>query len=187
MTAPEPFRPTSMAPTGHRLITSPSIDITRKSSLPALTCRHGSLVAPVPSISISSTAFNPWPPGSVLADAPGWENPSRMTGCVIAGSPEARWIVWTPEPGIAKTMRSSPKLPFASRMACRSDPAPESLVLVTVNVAADAGSANARTAVKKSLRTRPPREGRTPGRRTRPSGRASPGSTDNSCFRRSRS
>ena len=62
-----------------------------------------------------------------------------ITGCVIAGSPEERKIVWTPLPGMLNSMTSSPKFAFASRIAWRSDPAPESSVLMTVNVAAAAG------------------------------------------------
>ena len=50
-------------------------------------------------------------------------------------------IVWTPEPGIANWIVCGPALPLASRIACRSDPAPESLVLITVNVAAEAKAA----------------------------------------------
>jgi hypothetical protein len=39
-------------------------------------------------------------------------------------------------PATANSMRSSPALELASRMACRSEPAPESASEVTVNVAA---------------------------------------------------
>ena len=46
-------------------------------------------------------------------------------------------MVWTPAPGMAKTIVSAPGAVSASRIAWRSDPAPESLVLVTVKVAAE--------------------------------------------------
>ncbi len=68
-------------------------------------------------------------------------NPSIRTGCVISGRPEASAIVCTPEPGIAKAMSSLPGFAFAERIAWRSEPAPESLVLVTVKVAADSTAA----------------------------------------------
>src|SRR5262245_31038582 len=44
--------------------------------------------------------------------------------------------VWTPAPGISKTILSPPEFALASTMACRSDPGPESFVLPTVKVAA---------------------------------------------------
>jgi hypothetical protein len=46
-------------------------------------------------------------------------------------------IVWTPLP-ILNAIISRPPVAFASRIACRKEPAPASLVLLTVNVAADA-------------------------------------------------
>jgi hypothetical protein len=44
-------------------------------------------------------------------------------------------VLW-PEPGILKLIVSVPALLFASVMAWRSEPAPESFVLITVKVAA---------------------------------------------------
>src|SRR4051812_26010440 len=52
----------------------------------------------------------------------------------MAGSCDRGRIVWTPEP-MAKAMTSAPWLLLARAIACRSDPGPESLVLVTVKVA----------------------------------------------------
>src|SRR5260370_39087892 len=40
-------------------------------------------------------------------------------------------MVCTPEPGMLKSIRSGPGFWLASRMACRSEPAPKSRVLVT--------------------------------------------------------
>ena len=60
------------------------------------------------------------------------------TGSVIVGRAEAGVMACTPEP-IAKTIVSrTPADAFESRIACRSDPAPESAVVVTVSVAAGA-------------------------------------------------
>ena len=56
---------------------------------------------------------------------------------------ESGWIVWTPEPEMLKAIMSRPAFPLASRIAWRSDPAPLSLVLVTVNVAAYSDPASA--------------------------------------------
>ena len=55
---------------------------------------------------------------------------------MIVGNGVSGVIVWTPAPGIANWIVCGPAVEFASRMACRSEPAPESLVFVTVNVAA---------------------------------------------------
>src|SRR5689334_19946870 len=65
---------------------------------------------------------------------------------VIGGSADVGAIVWTPAAGIANAIVCGPGLPFASRIACRSDPRPESEVVVTVKTAAEA---------------RPPRDRRT--------------------------
>src|ERR1041385_1930300 len=48
-------------------------------------------------------------------------------------------IVCTPLPGMLKVMVSAPGFEFADRIAWRSDPAPLSFVLMTVNVAALTG------------------------------------------------
>jgi hypothetical protein len=52
----------------------------------------------------------------------------------MTGRAERRLIVFVPVPGIAKLIASGPGFELASRMAWRKDPAPESLVLVTLNV-----------------------------------------------------
>src|SRR5215831_3574705 len=52
------------------------------------------------------------------------------------GGNDVKVMVWTPEPGIANAIVSAPGWPFASRIAWRSDPVPESFVFVTVNVSA---------------------------------------------------
>src|SRR5262245_30027134 len=52
-------------------------------------------------------------------------------------------IVWTPAPGMLNAIVSRPGFPFASRIAWRSDPGPESLVFVTVKVAAESDPARA--------------------------------------------
>src|SRR5437879_2627832 len=59
-----------------------------------------------------------------------------VTGSLIAGKVEVGLIVWTPAPGMTKTIVSStPALAWAARIACRSVPAPLSLVFSTVKVA----------------------------------------------------
>src|SRR3954469_16764031 len=57
-----------------------------------------------------------------------------VTESVIAGSALVNAIVCGPAPGILKAM-VSPELnaAFASRMACRNEPGPESAVVVTMN------------------------------------------------------
>jgi hypothetical protein len=63
---------------------------------------------------------------------PGWVVPSIVTGSVIVGSaPMTTEIVLLPEP-IANRISSAPGFPFASRIAWRSEPGPESLLVVTV-------------------------------------------------------
>src|SRR5258706_1920927 len=54
-----------------------------------------------------------------------------MLGRLVRGE-----IVCRPPPTMANVIVSIPAAPLASRMACRSDPAPESPVLLTTNVAA---------------------------------------------------
>src|SRR6266545_215631 len=72
---------------------------------------------------------------------------------VIAGRAVAGVMVCTPLPGMANSIRSDPALPLASRMACRSEPAPESLVLRTVKAVAPAGAARANaTSEQRALR-----------------------------------
>ena len=63
--------------------------------------------------------------------------PSMITGSVIAGNGDAGAIVWGPGPGMANAMTpSAPDAAFASRIACRSEPGPLSLVFVTVKLEA---------------------------------------------------
>src|SRR5829696_212905 len=57
-----------------------------------------------------------------------------LTASVISGNGEAGEMVWAPLPGMSNSMASAPGVALASRIACRSEPAPESLVLVTVKV-----------------------------------------------------
>jgi len=54
-----------------------------------------------------------------------------MVGKAFAGE-----MVCTPEPGIWKTIVSSPLVALAERMACCSDPAPLAFVFETIKVAA---------------------------------------------------
>src|SRR5512142_1800536 len=68
------------------------------------------------------------------------------TGELIVGRAVGTLIVWTPAPGMLNEIVSSPACALASRIACRSDPAPESFVLTTVNVSAAAAAAIARIA-----------------------------------------
>src|SRR5712691_1787619 len=70
---------------------------------------------------------------------PGWVEPSIVTVSVIVGSAEIGLIVCKPEPGILNVIRSAPELPLASRIACRKEPRPLSLALVTVKVVAASG------------------------------------------------
>ena len=60
-------------------------------------------------------------------------------GAGDAGSSEVGMIVCTPAPGMLKSIVSAPALALASRIAWRSEPGPESLVFVTVKVAAATG------------------------------------------------
>src|SRR5262249_35330616 len=62
-----------------------------------------------------------------------------VTASVISGSGESKLIVCTPLPGMSKRIRSAPAVPFASIIACRSEPTPESKLLTTGNVDKNAG------------------------------------------------
>jgi hypothetical protein len=84
-----------------------------------------------------------------------------MTGSMIGGRAEAGAIVWTPEPVIANAIVSKPGLAFASRIAWRRLPAPESAVVVTVKVAAVSGAATRAVPTRTS-----PQTGRAAARRT---------------------
>src|SRR5262245_32704814 len=59
-----------------------------------------------------------------------------VTGSVRGGSPPAGLMVCTPAPGMLKVMVSASPLALASRIACRKEPAPLSLVFVTTKGAA---------------------------------------------------
>jgi hypothetical protein len=72
---------------------------------------------------------------------PGWVEPSIVTASEIVGKAVEGVIVWSPEPGMLKTMLSAPGWALASRIACLSEPGPLSAVLVTTNV--DAGAVGA--------------------------------------------
>jgi hypothetical protein len=71
---------------------------------------------------------------SVASEAPGWVYPSIITGSVMASKAVAGCIVCGPAPGISKSIVSKPGFVFAWLIASRSEPAPESLVLVTTRV-----------------------------------------------------
>src|SRR5262245_15297543 len=58
-----------------------------------------------------------------------------VTVSVIAGSVDVGLIVWTPAPGIWKSIKSAPGAALAPRIAWRREPAPLSSVLITVKVA----------------------------------------------------
>ena len=64
---------------------------------------------------------------------PGCDVPSKKTGTVMLGSGDKSEIVWAPVP-MLKSIVFDPGVAFESRIACRSEPAPESLVSVTVKV-----------------------------------------------------
>jgi hypothetical protein len=49
----------------------------------------------------------------------------------MAGRADSGRMVWTPPPSIWKPIVFEPGWAFESRMACRSEPSPASLVLVT--------------------------------------------------------
>src|SRR5262245_55777249 len=67
--------------------------------------------------------------------------PSMVTGPVSAGSAVAGVIFGIPNVAMRKEIASAPAARFASVIACRREPAPESDVFVTWNVAARAGDA----------------------------------------------
>ena len=89
----------------------------------------------LPSVAISKM-WNAWTPVMVSAPVPG---PVIVRPSVIVGRSDARTIE-SARPG-AKSIVSLPAAAFASMIAWRSEPAPLSLVLRTVNVAAPAGAA----------------------------------------------
>ena len=68
-------------------------------------------------------------------EKPGCVEPSITTGSVMSGRPSKGWIL-SDGPLILKLIVSEPGLAFASRIACRREPGPLSLTLVTTNVVA---------------------------------------------------
>src|SRR5262245_5448695 len=69
------------------------------------------------------------------------------TGPVSGCRELAGVTVWELAPGMLNAIASIPGFPFASRIALRNDPGPESFVLVTVKVAADSDPARATSPV----------------------------------------
>ena len=71
---------------------------------------------------------------------PGCDQPSIVSGRFdgIGGNCDETLIVWTPPLGISNSIVSAAEVWFALLMAARSDPAPESLVLVTKRTAGTA-------------------------------------------------
>src|SRR5262249_55289279 len=85
-------------------------------------------------VTVSPSAAPPgWPASSTsgVPAYPGCENPSIKTASVIAGNSVAGQIVCTEPPGMSKAIVSRPGALLASRIAWRSEPGPESAVLVT--------------------------------------------------------
>jgi hypothetical protein len=81
--------------------------------------------APAPSSSMTGTP----------ATAPGWVVPSIVVGTLTLGNGAKSAIVWIPVPGRLNVISAgfaavAPDV-FASMIACRSDPVPESAVVVT--------------------------------------------------------
>ena len=70
---------------------------------------------------------------------------------MIAGRADVGDIVFTPLPGILKLIVSVPAAALASSIACRKLPAPLSLVLVTVKIAAGAAVSGAAAALSVRL------------------------------------
>ena len=84
---------------------------------------------------------------------PGWVVPSIVSGPVIAGSAELGAMVTAPLP-MANSIASGPARVLAKAIAARSEPGPESALVVTLTVAAGApaGSASARTVLTSAIR-----------------------------------
>src|SRR5262249_14672322 len=81
---------------------------------------------------------------SGVPEKPGCVEPSTNVGVVIAGRSELIVMVCAPEP-IANVIVFDPPMKTALAMASRSEPAPESDALVTVNVVAWQARENATT------------------------------------------
>ena len=74
------------------------------------------------------------PPNAIIGvpAKPGWVVPSMSTEVVIEGRGEPSAIVWTPVPGMAKSIVLVPPVcALESRIAWRSEPGPLSAVVVT--------------------------------------------------------
>src|SRR5262245_11380675 len=101
---------------------------------PAVISRPGTLFVLV--ISMSRRALSAV--ASVLERAPGCVYPSMTRALVIVGRLLVRKIVFTVPSlgGMSKAIVSNPALRLALVIAARKEPAPPSLVVVTVNVAA---------------------------------------------------
>src|SRR5262249_41237241 len=68
---------------------------------------------------------------------PGWLVPSKSTEPAIAGSGVVGSMVWTPTPGMAKSIVSArPASQFVSKMAWRNEPGPLSAVESTTTTPA---------------------------------------------------
>jgi hypothetical protein len=123
-----PFPLSSTPSLLNRLMTSPETTL-----LPAMILRP-STFAP---------AWDPFSSMMGLPLKPGWVEPSIVTGSETVGKAVEGVIVWSPEPGMLKTIVSAPGWALASRIACLSEPAPLSPALVTTNTDAGALSATA--------------------------------------------
>src|SRR5581483_9067329 len=145
---PNPALPAASVPTRFPATTSPSParrspTVNRVTSSPSTWLEPASNRNPVhflpPGLS-TRTSGDPAKPGC--------ERPLITTGSVTAGSAaDVTAIVWTPDPGSPNRITSAPGFAFASRIACRSEPDPESAVVVTTKVCPDAAPAEADDAV----------------------------------------
>ena len=93
--------------------------------------------------------------------------PSIMTGSVIVGSAVASVIVYG-RLSMSKVIVSAPPAAFASRIACLSEPLPESSVAVTKNVASGADCAPTRPTTSTARHAKVARRPRVPSLRSRP-------------------
>jgi hypothetical protein len=116
--------PSTTIPSKQRLIARPRMRLFGPETL-----RHGVGVIPSlmfdPSISIIGAP----------TENPGCELPPMNTWPRICGSAVSGEIVCGPVP-IKKSIESESGSAFASRIACRNDPGPESLVFVTTKLPA---------------------------------------------------
>ena len=77
-----------------------------------------------------------WVPSAIseVPAYPGWLVPSIKTEVAIAGRGVTVRIVWTPPPGMSKSIAVAPAATsFASRIAWRSEPGPLSAFVSTLN------------------------------------------------------